>query len=83
MKSLDAFMYGPKDLRLEEVEVPALRPTQILVKVHASGICGSDVELSLIHILSAEERGQLSLFHRKLRTWDLAPCNPSDCQRTY
>lgn len=49
MKSLDAFMYGPKDLRLEEVEVAELKPTQILVKLHASGICGSDVECYLGH----------------------------------
>ena len=49
MKSLDAFMYGPKDLRLEEVRVPELKSTQILVKVHASGICGSDVECYLGH----------------------------------
>ena len=31
MKSLTAFMHGPKDLRLETVEVPELKPTQILV----------------------------------------------------
>lgn len=49
MKSLDAFMYGPKDLRLEEVEVADLKPTQILVKLHACGICGSDVECYLGH----------------------------------
>lgn len=49
MKSLDAFMYGPEDLRLEEVQVPELKSTQILVKVHASGICGSDVECYLGH----------------------------------
>lgn len=49
MKSLDAFMYGPKDLRLEEVEVAELKSTQILVKLHACGICGSDVECYLGH----------------------------------
>lgn len=47
MKSLDAFLHGPKDLRLEEVEIPALRPTQILVKLKACGICGSDVHCYL------------------------------------
>jgi len=49
MKSLTAFMHGPKDLRLTEVEVPELKPYQILVKVKASGICGSDVECYLGH----------------------------------
>jgi L-iditol 2-dehydrogenase len=43
MKSKTAFMYGPHDLRIEEVEIPALKPNQVLVKVGACGICGSDV----------------------------------------
>lgn len=62
MKSINAFMYGPKDLRLVEVEIPALKGTQILVKLHAAGICGSDVECFLGH--SAEGR------------YDLAPYTP-------
>lgn len=49
MKSKNAYMYGPKDLRLQEVEVPALKGTQILVKLRACGICGSDVECYLGH----------------------------------
>ena len=49
MKSLDAFLYGPKDLRLETVEIPELGPTQIVVKLRACGICGSDVECYLGH----------------------------------
>ena len=44
MKSKTAFFYGPHDLRLEEVEVPALKANQVLVKVGACGVCGSDVE---------------------------------------
>ncbi|MGI6174869.1 MAG: zinc-dependent alcohol dehydrogenase [Christensenellales bacterium] len=44
MKSKTAFMYGPHDLRIEEVEVPALAPDQILIQVGACGICQSDVE---------------------------------------
>lgn len=31
------------DVRIEERPVPAIGPDEILVKVHASGICGSDV----------------------------------------
>lgn len=49
MKTLNAFLHGPKDLRLTEVDIPELKPTQILVKVHMSGICGSDVECYLGH----------------------------------
>ena len=37
-------MYGPFDLRIEEVELPPLKPDQILIKLKACGICGSDVE---------------------------------------
>ncbi len=44
MKSKTAFLYGPEDLRVEEVEVPKLRPDQVLIKTGACGICGSDVE---------------------------------------
>lgn len=39
-----AFMHGPKDLRVAEVEVPKIKPNQVLVKVGACGICQSDVE---------------------------------------
>lgn len=44
MKSKTAFLYKPFDLRVEEVEVPALNANQVLVQVGACGICGSDVE---------------------------------------
>lgn len=44
MKARIAFMYGPNDLRIEEVELPALKPDQVLIKLKACGICGSDVE---------------------------------------
>jgi len=39
-----AFLHGAKDLRIEEVEVSDPAPDQVLVKVKACGICGSDVE---------------------------------------
>ena len=44
MKCKQAFMYGPHDLRIEEVELPPLRDDQILIKLIACGICQSDVE---------------------------------------
>ena len=39
-----AFMYGPNDLRIEQVDVSKLNPDQVLIKTGACGICGSDVE---------------------------------------
>ncbi len=38
-----ATYYSNDDVRTEEVPVPTIGPEEILVKVHASGICGSDV----------------------------------------
>jgi len=35
--------YNNKDVRLEEVPIPEIGPGELLVKVMASGICGSDV----------------------------------------
>ncbi|TDF98934.1 galactitol-1-phosphate 5-dehydrogenase [Paenibacillus piri] len=38
-----AVLHGPNDIRVEELEIPALEPDEILVKVMATGICGSDL----------------------------------------
>jgi threonine dehydrogenase-like Zn-dependent dehydrogenase len=35
--------YEPEKMSLEERPVPTLSPEQVLVKVHSTGICGSDV----------------------------------------
>jgi L-iditol 2-dehydrogenase len=35
--------YNNKDVRLEEMETPKIGPGELLVKVIASGVCGSDV----------------------------------------
>ncbi len=38
-----AMYYNNKDVRLEEIPMPQIGPGELLVKVVASGICGSDV----------------------------------------
>ena len=38
-----AMYYNNKDVRLEELPTPKIGPGEVLVKVLASGICGSDV----------------------------------------
>lgn len=43
MKIRAALMHGPSDLRMAEVELPPLKPNQVLMQVKACGICGSDV----------------------------------------
>ena len=62
MKAKIAFLHKPFDLRVEEVEMPALKPNQVLIKMEACGICGSDVEC--YEGLSAEGR------------YDIAPYTP-------
>jgi len=57
MKAKVAFLYGPKDLRVEEVDVPKIKANQVLIKTGATGICGSDVEC--FEGLSAEGRYDL------------------------
>ena len=38
-----AMYYNNRDVRLQEMEIPSIGPDELLVKVWASGICGSDV----------------------------------------
>ncbi|WP_278264375.1 alcohol dehydrogenase catalytic domain-containing protein [Nocardia sp. AG03] len=37
-----ALYYGPRDIRIEDVEIPTLAAGEVLVKVLRSGICGTD-----------------------------------------
>jgi 2-desacetyl-2-hydroxyethyl bacteriochlorophyllide A dehydrogenase len=38
-------LHGPKDLRIDTIEVPKIEPGWVLLKVKAAGICGSDLHL--------------------------------------
>ena len=38
-----AIFYGPGDIRLEEISLPKISDQEVLVKVKAAGICGSDL----------------------------------------
>jgi len=40
-----ALLYGIKDLRIEEVEVPEIGPGEVLAKVKAATTCGTDVKM--------------------------------------
>lgn len=42
-KNLSCVLYGIKDLRLEEREVPEPKPGELLIKVHTVGVCGTDI----------------------------------------
>jgi len=38
-----AVYYGKDDIRIEEMPVPVVGPGEVLIRIRASGICGSDV----------------------------------------
>lgn len=40
-----AVFYGVKDIRIEEQPMPVLGDTDVLVKVKACGVCGTDVHI--------------------------------------
>lgn len=42
-----ALLYGPKDLRIEERPKPTIGPGEMLLRVRAVGVCGSDVHTYL------------------------------------
>ena len=42
---LAARMYGVNDLRVEEIPTPSAGPGEILIKVKAAAICGTDVRM--------------------------------------
>ncbi len=46
MKAL--IYYGPKNIKLEEIEKPAAASTDVIVKVKRAGICGSDLTAYLL-----------------------------------
>ena len=62
MKAKISYLHKPYDLRIEEVEIPELKENEVLIKVGACGICGSDIECYEGH--SAEGR------------YDIAPYTP-------
>jgi threonine dehydrogenase-like Zn-dependent dehydrogenase len=40
-----AVFYGPRNVKTEDVEMPEIKDNEILVKVKACGICGSDLHM--------------------------------------
>lgn len=38
-------LHGPKEVRLEEVSMPAVGPDDVLIRVRAACLCGTDLEL--------------------------------------
>ena len=60
-----AVLHGPRDIRLEEVDRPSIGPDEVLLKVRACGICGTDLHRyrsgeSVNRILGHEYAGEVA-----------------------
>jgi L-iditol 2-dehydrogenase len=49
---LAAVMLEPNEIEMQTVPMPKLAPEDVLIRVHACGICGTD-----LHIFHGESRG--------------------------
>lgn len=74
MKS--AVLYAPADLRFEEVEIPQIGPTDVLLKILATGNCGSDLQRIMVEgtyhfpcIPGHEFAGEIALLGQKVSGW--------------
>ena len=58
MKAVVKYEEKPRATRLMDIEKPVCGEDQVLLKVMAAGVCGSDVDiwLSLIHILFIKKK---------------------------
>ena len=45
-----AVFYQKNKLIVEDIDIPDINADEVLIKVMACGICGTDIHLSLIHI---------------------------------
>lgn len=83
-------LYGIKDLRLEEMPIPELKEDEVLLKVEACGICGSDVNryfksgtyhypTTIGHefsgkVVEVPKGGNKSLIGKRVGVFPLKPC---------
>jgi 2-desacetyl-2-hydroxyethyl bacteriochlorophyllide A dehydrogenase len=54
-----AVIHGPREIRLETVEDPSIRGDEILVKVKACGICGSDIHMYKTGVMSPSPNSRI------------------------
>jgi 2-desacetyl-2-hydroxyethyl bacteriochlorophyllide A dehydrogenase len=48
-----AVYYGPRDIRVEDIDYPSIAADEILVRVRACGICGSDLHMYRLGMFEA------------------------------
>ncbi|MEI6101418.1 MAG: alcohol dehydrogenase catalytic domain-containing protein, partial [Eubacteriales bacterium] len=61
MKSLR--LYGPNDIRLDEIPVPTINADEILLKTDAAAVCGTDVRMWQNGYKGVDEAHPLVLGH--------------------
>jgi (R,R)-butanediol dehydrogenase/meso-butanediol dehydrogenase/diacetyl reductase len=61
MKAL--MLHGPNDLRLDERTVPQPGPTDVVVRVRACGICGSDLSYAIVGGIAGPTPHPMGLGH--------------------
>ena len=71
-----AVLYAPSDLRYEEVEIPQIGPADVLIKVKATGNCGSDLHRIMVEgtyhfpcIPGHEFAGEIALLGKEVSGW--------------
>jgi L-iditol 2-dehydrogenase len=60
---LAARLYGPKDVRLDEVPIPACGDNEVLLRVKAAAVCGTDIRMINNGTAGADEKHPLTLGH--------------------
>jgi len=63
MKMRAARLYGKEDLRIEEIPVPEAGPGEVLLKVKAAAICGTDIRMYRNGARAASPENPLVLGH--------------------
>lgn len=58
-----SFLYGKEDLRLKEAPIPEIGPEEVLLKVGAAAICGTDVRMYRNSYKGVSEETPLTLGH--------------------
>lgn len=58
-----AFLYGMNDLKVKEAEVPSINDQEILIKVKAAAICGTDIRMFKNGYKNVSEENPLILGH--------------------
>lgn len=56
-------LFGPKDIRLVETEIPEITEDELLLKTEAAAICGTDVRMWINGASDASEEHPLTLGH--------------------